>query len=74
MRPVTPAVQTPAANMTAAPSVAAVTVEVAEQWHSQDETITALADRAGPEFLQFAASSGVEARHLALPMSRCTTC
>ena len=68
MRAVMCAAQIP----TAVPSVAALTVEFPAQRHSQDEAITALADWAGPEFLRFAASSGVEARHLALPMSRYT--
>jgi len=64
MRPVIPAVQTPSAYTTAAPSVAAVTVEFPQHRHSQDEAITVLADWAGPQFRRFAASSGVEARHL----------
>lgn len=66
------AVMSAAQVSTAAPSVAALTVEFPAQRHSQDEAIMALADWAGPEFLRFAASSGVEARHLALPMSRYT--
>lgn len=52
------------------PSVASVAVEFPSHRHSQDEVITALADFAGPEFRRFAATSGVETRHLALPLSR----
>ena len=52
------------------PSVASVAVEFPPHRHSQDEVITALADFAGPEFRRFAATSGVETRHLALPLSR----
>ena len=52
------------------PSVASVAVEFPPHQHSQDEVITALADFAGPEFRRFAATSGVETRHLALPLSR----
>jgi alkylresorcinol/alkylpyrone synthase len=72
MRPVMPSVQTPTANTKAAPSVAAVTVEFPPHRHSQDEAIAVLADWAGPEFRRFAATSGVEARHFALPPSRYT--
>lgn len=52
------------------PSVASVAVEFPPHRHSQDEVITALADFAGPEFRRFAATSGVETRQLALPLSR----
>jgi alkylresorcinol/alkylpyrone synthase len=56
----------------AAPAIAAAAVEFPSQRHSQDEVITALASFAGPEFLRFAAASGVESRHLALPIERYT--
>jgi alkylresorcinol/alkylpyrone synthase len=56
--------------MTGAPSVAAVAVEFPPNRHSQDEVVAALADFAGPEFRRFAATSGVETRQLALPLSR----
>lgn len=52
------------------PSVASVAVEFPPHRHSQDEVIAALADFAGPEFRRFAATSGVETRQLALPLSR----
>ena len=52
------------------PSVASVAVEFPPHRHSQDEVITALADFTGPEFRRFAATSGVETRQLALPLSR----
>ncbi|MFZ1162251.1 MAG: 3-oxoacyl-[acyl-carrier-protein] synthase III C-terminal domain-containing protein [Mycobacterium sp.] len=52
------------------PSVASVAVEFPSNRHTQDEVIGALADFAGPEFQRFAATSGVETRHLALPLSR----
>ncbi|MDI3314099.1 MAG: type III polyketide synthase [Mycobacterium sp.] len=70
MRPVTPEVPIPSAIPPAAPRVAAVTVEFPPHRHSQNEAIAALADWAGPEFRRFAVSSGVESRHLALPISR----
>ncbi|MDD4867093.1 MAG: 3-oxoacyl-[acyl-carrier-protein] synthase III C-terminal domain-containing protein [Mycobacterium sp.] len=38
--------------------------------YSQDELITALAEFAGPEFVRFSAVSGVQARYVALPLSR----
>jgi alkylresorcinol/alkylpyrone synthase len=55
---------------TGAPSVSAVAVEFPPNRHSQDEVVAALADFAGPEFRRFAATSGVETRHLALPLPR----
>ena len=68
-RPVTPDLQLSELT-TGTPSVASVAVEFPSHRHSQDEVITALADFAGPEFRRFAATSGVETRHLALPLSR----
>lgn len=62
----------PDANTTATPSVASVTVEFPPHRHTQDAAIAALADWAGTEFQRFAASSGVEARNFALPLSRYT--
>jgi alkylresorcinol/alkylpyrone synthase len=56
--------------MRGASSVPSVAVEFPSHRHSQDEVISALADFAGPEFKRFAATSGVETRHLALPLSR----
>jgi alkylresorcinol/alkylpyrone synthase len=56
----------------AAPAIAAAAVEFPSQRHSQDEVITALASFAGPEFIRFAAASGVQSRHLALPIERYT--
>lgn len=55
---------------TAAPAIAAAAVEFPLHRHSQDEVITALARFAGPEFIRFASASGVQTRHLALPMAR----
>jgi alkylresorcinol/alkylpyrone synthase len=68
-RPVTPDLQLSELTR-GTPSVASVAVEFPPHRHSQDEVITALADFAGPEFRRFAATSGVETRHLALPLSR----
>ena len=51
-----------------APAIAAAAVEFPPHRHSQDEVVAALADFAGEDFLRFAASSGVDHRHLALPM------
>jgi alkylresorcinol/alkylpyrone synthase len=68
-RPVTPDLQLSELTR-GTPSVASVAVECPPHRHSQDEVITALADFAGPEFRRFAATSGVETRHLALPLSR----
>jgi alkylresorcinol/alkylpyrone synthase len=67
--PVTPDLQLSKLT-TGTPSVASVAVEFPPHRHSQDEVITALADFAGPEFRRFAATSGVETRQLALPLSR----
>jgi alkylresorcinol/alkylpyrone synthase len=55
---------------TGTPSVTSVAVEFPPNRHSQDEVVAALADFAGPEFRRFAATSGVETRQLALPLSR----
>lgn len=63
-------VQAPSAISTAHPSVAGVAVKFPQYYHSQHETIGALTDFAGPEFRRFALSSGVEARHTALPLAR----
>jgi alkylresorcinol/alkylpyrone synthase len=63
-------VQAPSAVSTAHPSVAGVAVKFPQHLNSQDETISALTDFAGPEFRRFALSSGVEARHTALPLAR----
>jgi alkylresorcinol/alkylpyrone synthase len=50
--------------------VAGVAVKFPQHRHSQDDTIKALTNFAGPEFRRFALSSGVEYRHTALPLSR----
>lgn len=52
------------------PAVAAVAVKFPEHRYSQEEAIGGITDIAGPEFRRFALSSGVEARHTALPLSR----
>jgi alkylresorcinol/alkylpyrone synthase len=52
------------------PSVAAVSVKFPPNRYSQDETIGALTEFAGPEFRKFALTSGVEFRNIALPVSR----
>ena len=52
------------------PSVAAVSVKFPPNRYSQDETIGALTEFAGPEFQKFARTSGVEFRNIALPVSR----
>ncbi|OBI79882.1 type III polyketide synthase [Mycobacterium sp. 1245805.9] len=54
----------------AVPSVAAVSVKFPPNRYSQDETIGALTEFAGPEFRRFAQTSGVEFRNIALPVSR----
>ncbi|MBV9352298.1 MAG: type III polyketide synthase [Mycobacterium sp.] len=65
-----PGVQTSTDDAIAIPSVAAVAVEFPPHRHSQDDLTSALADIAGPEFRRFFASCGVEARWVALPLSR----
>lgn len=60
--------QAPAAENT--PSVAGVSVQFPRHLSSQEDTIAALTDFAGPEFRRFALSSGVESRHTTLPLSR----
>lgn len=72
MRPVTADVQARTADTTLTSSVAAVAVEFPPHRASQDVAIAALANWAGPEFQRFALSSGVDARNLALPLSRYT--
>lgn len=57
---------------TTAPLLAASAVEFPPHRHSQDEVISALSSYCGSDFLRFAASSGVEWRHLALPMKAYT--
>lgn len=52
------------------PSIAGVAVKFPRHRHSQGETIEALTDFAGPDFRRFAMSTGVQARHTALPLSR----
>ena len=59
-------------DTSAAPAIAAAAVEFPSQRHQQDEVVAALAEFAGPEFLRFAAASGVQTRHLALPIERYT--
>jgi alkylresorcinol/alkylpyrone synthase len=60
-------------NPSSTPAIAAAAVEFPPHRHPQDEVIGALADYAGPEFLRFAATSGVQARQLALPLERYST-
>lgn len=67
---VTPIVGTVMPSGGGAPRVAAASVAFPPHRHSQDEVVAALTTHAGPEFLRFAASSGVQARQLALPLSR----
>lgn len=52
------------------PAVAGVAVKFPRHLHSQEDTVAALTDFAGPEFKRFALRSGVESRHTALPLSR----
>lgn len=63
-------VQTVTADKTLDPFVAGVAVKFPPHRYSQEETISALTEFAGAEFRRFALSSGVEARHTALPLSR----
>lgn len=50
--------------------MAAVSVAFPSHRYSQDELVSAIVDFGGPEFRRFATSSGVAARHVALPLSR----
>jgi alkylresorcinol/alkylpyrone synthase len=59
-------------DSTTAPTLAASAVELPPHRHTQDEVVSALSSFAGPDFLRFAASSGVEWRNLALPLSAYT--
>lgn len=68
-RPVRFAAQASSA-LTTSPYVAGVAVTFPPHRYSQEETIGALTTFAGPEFRRFANSSGVTARHTALPLSR----
>jgi alkylresorcinol/alkylpyrone synthase len=72
MRPLVSGVQNSASELVATPRIASVAVELPPHKHDQDELIASLVDLAGPEFQRFAASSGVEARHHALPLHRYT--
>jgi len=58
------------AVITANPSVAGVAVKFPQHRNSQDDTIKALTNFAGPEFRRFALRAGVDFRHTALPLSR----
>ena len=58
------------ADIASAPAIAAAAVEFPPHRHSQDEVVAALVGAAGPDFLRFAASSGVGTRQLALPLDR----
>src|SRR5579875_2209967 len=62
--------QTSVRDIAETPRVAAVAVEFPPHRHDQDEAIATLAGFAGQDFRRFAASAGVRARHLALPMHR----
>ena len=53
-----------------APAIAAAAVQLPPHRHDQEEVVAALARFAGPEFRRFAMTSGVRARHLALPLDR----
>jgi alkylresorcinol/alkylpyrone synthase len=50
--------------------VAGVAVKFPQHRNTQDETLRALTNFAGPEFRRFAMRSGVEHRHTALPLAR----
>jgi alkylresorcinol/alkylpyrone synthase len=54
----------------ATPRVASVAVEFPPHHHGQHEMVTALVGFAGQDFWRFADSSGVQARHHALPLHR----
>ncbi len=64
--------QRPAGTQTSKtdPHVAGVAVKFPPNRYHQAEAIGALTEFAGPEFRRFALSSGVEARHTALPLER----
>jgi alkylresorcinol/alkylpyrone synthase len=69
MRPLMSGSQTSTAGSTT-PRVASVAVEFPPHHHGQQETVTTLAGFAGEDFWRFAESSGVRARHHALPLHR----
>ena len=52
------------------PAIAATAVEFPPHRHTQDEVAATVADFAGSDFLRFAATTGVQARQLALPLER----
>ncbi|WP_025735992.1 type III polyketide synthase [Mycobacterium genavense] len=52
------------------PTVSAVSVQFPHTYHPQEAIIDRLSDVLGPHFRRFALSSGVEHRHLAVPMDR----
>lgn len=52
------------------PSLSSVAVEFPPNQYSQEESAQGLGDIAGPEFRRFFTASGVESRHLALPLPR----
>jgi len=56
-----------------APAVTAAAIEFPPHRYSQEEVVSALADFAGQDFLRFAATAGVGARQLALPLERYRT-
>lgn len=57
-------------DLTAAPTLAAATVALPPHRHTQEEVVAALTSFAGDDFQRFAATSGVSARHLAMPLPR----
>lgn len=60
-------------SVTTSPAIAAAALALPPHQYSQDETSAALAGLAGPDFLRFAATSGVATRRLALPLERYAT-
>jgi alkylresorcinol/alkylpyrone synthase len=69
MRPLIPGSRGYSAD-SATPRVASVAVEFPPHHDGQHEMVTALVGFAGQEFRRFAESSGVQARHHALPLHR----
>jgi len=61
---------TPMSTDSQVPAVVAASVEFPPHRHSQEDVVQALTAAAGPEFIRFAAASGVEYRNLALPLDR----
>ena len=56
-------------DQSTAPALVASAVQFPPNRHRQDEVVAALSTYVGPEFQRFAATSGVDFRNLAMPLS-----